>query len=522
MTFSRCINALALAVAWLLVSLPASAAASATAADSPQLLQKKCDAKDWEACYWLAYAYKQGEGVVSDAAKAGAIYDRACTAGHANSCVSLSFMWDDGALGNDLPKVLRLLDRACELEDGEGCYYLGQYYLSGRGVAQDVTRAVKLYELGCDLEAGDACIELQGMLEKGDVIPKDKKRADAYYERGCDLAATLCVMALNGYMNPLEENCDKGGFAACAELGHMHLRGESYLKVDEAEASKYFQKACDGNLAEACATLGWVLDYGKQVPKNPSKAVALYQKACTGKYAYGCQMLGFHYLSGDGVVKDERRAAALLHTACSANTSQVVLACWMLGDMYDHGTGVAKDAARAVLFNAQACRLGEKDACAAPVAAKPASMGCSVVKVQLGTDTFASVKSDITRRGGNASGGTNNGKPVLNAIGQRDDRHPCELQCRVRAAASRSPGRVGRRGQGGRRDMRDAAGVQRGHLVRLRVLRTQNFALNCTPKICGSFRKPVRLLKSMPPVATSSSVMLRPKSAASYLPPSQL
>jgi len=47
----------------------------------------------------------------------------------------------------------------------------------------------------------------------------------------------------------------------------------------------------------------------------------------------------------------------------------------------------------------------------------------------------------------------------------------------------------------------------------------QNFALSDTPKICGSLMKPVRLLKSMPPVTTSSSVMLRPKTATSYLSP---
>ena len=50
----------------------------------------------------------------------------------------------------------------------------------------------------------------------------------------------------------------------------------------------------------------------------------------------------------------------------------------------------------------------------------------------------------------------------------------------------------------------------------------QNLALNCTPQICGSLRKPVRLLKSMAPTATTSSVMLRPNSAASYFPSLQL
>jgi hypothetical protein len=38
----------------------------------------------------------------------------------------------------------------------------------------------------------------------------------------------------------------------------------------------------------------------------------------------------------------------------------------------------------------------------------------------------------------------------------------------------------------------------------------QNVALNSTPQVRGSLRKPVRLLKSMAPTIASSSVMLRP------------
>lgn len=407
--------------AFIAVALMALLPEGARAQTRVQELTRECDAKNWQSCVLLGFRYRDGEGVPKDPVKAGALQEKACNAGYGGGCVSLAFLWEDGALGDDVAKVIRLRIRGCELKDGSGCHHLGQMYLTGEGVTQDVARAIKLYEQACDeLEDGDSCMELHFMLEKGDVIPRDKKRSDAYYERGCDLEALLCVMAFNGYLNPLEDSCEKGGLASCLEVGHMHLSGEAYLKVDEAEASKYFQKACDGNLADACATLGWVFDYSKQTPRNPAKAVANYQKACTGKYAYGCQMLGIHYLRGDGVPMDERRAADLLRTACNVNIDQVADSCWLLAVLYAEGAGVAKDPARAAVLNAQACRLGKEDVCAAhfaaPIAAKPANTGCSIVKVQLGTDTFASVQSDIKRRGGDASGGTNNGKRVLNAM----------------------------------------------------------------------------------------------------------
>jgi hypothetical protein len=164
--------------------------------------------------------------------------------------------------------------------------------------------------------------------------------------------------------------------------------------------------------------LGWLHEFGTQTPKNLAKAGPYYQKSCTPQYGYGCMMLGLHQLDGSGVPKDERRAADSLRTACNTNKTDVADACWVLADMYQQGTGVAQDPARAAILNAKACRLGRKEACATPAqaAAKVAGTGCSVVKVQLGADTFASVRRDISRRGGDASGGSNNGKPVLNAM----------------------------------------------------------------------------------------------------------
>jgi len=50
----------------------------------------------------------------------------------------------------------------------------------------------------------------------------------------------------------------------------------------------------------------------------------------------------------------------------------------------------------------------------------------------------------------------------------------------------------------------------------------QNRAVNSNPYVRGSLMKPVRLLKSMPPTMRVWSVMLRPNTATSYLPTSQL
>ncbi len=400
-----------------LLALGFSPLDAGAAEETPQSLQKKCDARDWQACFWLAHRHEEGDGVVKDAAKAGALHEKACNAGYGPSCTTLAFLWDGGELGSDKAKVVRLTTRACELKDPGGCYFLGRLYDEGSGVPKDSGRAVKLFEQACKGDEGDACMDLYLIFVNGKGVPKDEARANAFYEKGCDLQAFTCVMGFNLTFEPALEQCNAGNANACKTVGGAHLRGEAYLAVDEAKASEFLEKACNGGVPAACADLGWIHDRGKQTPRNVSKAAGYYDKACAGKNAYGCQMLGFLHLMGDGVPKDARRAADLLRTACNANTPDAAAACAVLAESYANGLGVTKDPARAASLHAQACRLGPKESCAVkPDAAQPAAAGCSVAKVRLGSDTAASVQRDIARRGGSASSGNNNGKPTLSAM----------------------------------------------------------------------------------------------------------
>lgn len=305
-----------------------------------------------------------------------------CDAKIWQSCVELGYRYADGeGVPKDVAKSVALHQRACEAGYGGGCHHLGQMFLKGESVPKDVARAVGLLERACDYAEGDACIELQLMYEKGEVVPKDQKRADAYYERGCDLEAMICVMVFNSYLEIVVEGCDEKKYlTSCFELGTIYLNGHSYLKPDEAAAAPWFHKACDGGYAAGCALLGWIHDHGTQTKRDPAKAAGFYQKACNGKYAWGCQQIGILYLKGEGVARDDVRGTELLRRACDARIPDT------------------------------------KDACDLLVVLAPKKAGCPVAKVRIGTDTFASVQRDIQRRGGNASAGSNNGKPVLNAL----------------------------------------------------------------------------------------------------------
>jgi TPR repeat protein len=410
--------------ALLLLGLPTTPAHAAE--ETPQSLQKQCDAKNWVACESLGYLYEQGDGVAQSKAKALAVYERACNGGYGKSCTRLAVLEPPptGDAGGRSAKALQLYTRACELKDGSGCYGLASAYQYGRGVPKDIPRAFKLYEKGCDLEYGDACYELSAMFREGKSVPKNGAKSQVLYDKACELDSILCILEFNETLIPLAEACNKGDAKACAAVGSFHLQGESYLKPDEAEAAPFLERACDGNVPRACADLGWIYQAGEKTPHDYPKAVGLYQKACKAGNVYGCQQLGVMTRNGQGVAKNPAGAADLFRVACNANSIDAPAGCGFLSELYDQGLGVPKDSARASTLRAQACRLGDPYFCKATapapapvvVFAKPAGNGCSVVKVQLGVDTAASVQKDIARRGGSASNGTNNGKPTFNAM----------------------------------------------------------------------------------------------------------
>lgn len=357
----------AMALALALLALPAQAAEESAAA-----LQKRCDAKQADACVELGYRLEYGKGMAKDASQALALYQQ-----------------------------------ACDLKSGFGCKSVADAFKNGEGVAADAARAAGLYGKACDLEEAEACVELAMMHEKGEGVPKDASRFDSLFERGCKLGSGVCQdIAYFHHVLPYEGDCAKGDAEACSHIGDAYYGGPDYLIVKKDKAAEHFRKACDGNYAQACFMLGLLHSEGDGVNKDAAKANELFRKA------------------GD-----------LSRKGCDGNSKDASWDCRRLGTLYKHGLGVAADPARAKILYDKSCQLGDKEACslqvadaaaprpkpsvaaapstsapaptaAAPAAAAPAT-NCKLVNVVLGVDTVASVERDILRRGGTPSIGGN-------------------------------------------------------------------------------------------------------------------
>jgi TPR repeat protein len=77
-------------------------------------------------CNNLAVLYQNARGVARNQAKAAALYERACEAGHALGCANLGAMVERGhGVPKDTARAATLYKRACDGGNLQGCSNLG-------------------------------------------------------------------------------------------------------------------------------------------------------------------------------------------------------------------------------------------------------------------------------------------------------------------------------------------------------------------------------------------------------------
>lgn len=155
---------------------------------------------------------------------------------------------------------------------------------------------------------------------------------------------------------------EKGYAEAQYWLGKMYGNGEG-VKMDYAEAAKWWSKAAEQGHAEAQYWLGFMYECGSGVPKDESEAVKWYRKAAEQGYAAAQNNLGFMYYWGFGVKKDDAEAMKWWSKAFPeyrkvAEQGDADAQC-RLGFMYELGYGVAKDLHEARKWYQKAAEQGD-------------------------------------------------------------------------------------------------------------------------------------------------------------------
>jgi hypothetical protein len=207
---------------------------------------------------------------------------------------SLNKEANDALSRGDYTKAVDLFNKACDAGSAVSCVNLGYMYENGQGVTRDDSHAAALYSKGCDAGNALGCVNLGIMYEIGKGVAKDNSHAAALFSKGCDA----------------------GNARGCTNLGYMYENSQGVAK-DDSRAATLYSEGCDAGNALGCVNLGYMYEKGKGVAKDDSHAVALYSEGCDAGNARGCSNLGNHYRFGLGVAKNVVKARQLLAKGCS-------------------------------------------------------------------------------------------------------------------------------------------------------------------------------------------------------------
>ena len=214
---------------------------------APDLFATACNGGSAEAC---AYQGLQLSESSDRASEAPAILEKACELQSGNGCATLGFLYATGkAVKKDDKRATVLYRKSCELGDAQGCYNAGLMAESGRGVKEDTARAAADYEAACELGSSTGCTNLGFLYERGGGGRADRARALALYQQGCD-----------------GTSCSPSNLGGCVNVGRAYRDGIGTPK-DEAKAAEVFRAACErplshddpnaaANGARACSLLG--------------------------------------------------------------------------------------------------------------------------------------------------------------------------------------------------------------------------------------------------------------------------
>lgn len=234
-----------------------------TASQGCDLQARACDLGSWRGCTDLAMCLQDTDGVQESDWRPQV--EGTCAQGYGNACVLLGLteagrfaQADDQEEGpRDAAAATAYFERACELDDPDGCTFLGLYLLDGSLTEDgdgDSEAAFPYLERGCD-DGGDnqVCVLTALLLWSGEVGRKDDARAEEI----------------------LHGTCVAGSADGCRALLGLWLQS-----LDDATAYGRATQLCEDGIPRGCIMQGEMLLIGQGVGSDKKAGVALIEQAC--------------------------------------------------------------------------------------------------------------------------------------------------------------------------------------------------------------------------------------------------
>ena len=150
-----------------------------------------CEAGEFGACTTAEIDYLEGRGVIKNKKRALHYAMKRCQLLH-DTCVHVGMLYEQGKYGlkRDFSKASTYYQKACQVQNAEGCYKLGNLYYYGKGVKQSYAKAFYYYKHACKniWKPGvpEGCNNLAVLYEKGKGVKRNLKKARYYYQKACD------------------------------------------------------------------------------------------------------------------------------------------------------------------------------------------------------------------------------------------------------------------------------------------------------------------------------------------------
>lgn len=205
------------------------------------------------------------------------------------------------------------------------------------------------------------------------IVPEDPRNAELYHaceKGGYKQCVSLGLNYLHGYGVPIharraianfELACDNSYANGCRQAGLFWMKQQIIPeRPDPEKAARFFQKACDADLAAACTDLAQAHESGR-LSKDDELVASFYEKGCKAGDALGCERLAGLLREGRGVRVDHGEATEVASRACKDRRPQ---ACVLAAESYFAGLGTRASVQQGMGLLEQACALGHAEACA--------------------------------------------------------------------------------------------------------------------------------------------------------------
>ena len=275
------------------------------------------------AAYDLGDAYRRGYGIPADPERAFSLFRLAADRGDERGLFALGVCYEQG-LGKepDPYRAFSNYERSAQAGYAPAQNNLGGCYEYGLGVVRDMTVAAEWYARAA-AELPEAACRLGLCYEYGRGVETDMAKAIQLYETategGDPYAAYRLGLCYDRGIRPGEQTAasDGEGEVPVASPVSEHLEKVYSTAFDYGRATRLFEIATEGGVADAAYALSLCYARGRGVRRDEVKCLAYMNRAADGGCVAANFSLGLYHLEGQALVRNVNRAVSRFANAAA-------------------------------------------------------------------------------------------------------------------------------------------------------------------------------------------------------------